>query len=344
MRQILEGLNYIHSLKIIHRDLKLENILIHFKTVSRKTKEDSIDYNELDNNDLLNSTIKLVDFGLSKKLGPGELAKSYLGTPPNMDPIILKKHSIAGTDEEKSQGYNEKVDIWSLGTICYQMLTGDPLFNVKTFGDLFKKVKEGNYSIPIDIDISDEIISFLSSMLRYNGELRLSAEELLLHDFIQKNPKNFIKNPKDKDKYISIINNMRKPIYINKLENSKKKYLNYLDDLYNEYKAVKQYFKENEMTEREKDANQKCLQIENIKLQLKSGIKINLSNIPNKINPEYIYGCSTEERNKKFKEILSKKRAEQNSLEVKLKIFENRENTSKNDKDEYDKNKEKYNE
>ena len=75
---------------------------------------------------------------------------------------------------------------------------------------------------------------------------------------------------------------------------------------------------------------------------IKSGIKIYLIDLPKKINPEYIYDCSIEERNKKFKEILSRNRAEKNLLEVKLKIFQNKENISKNDKDEYEKNKINY--
>ena len=96
------------------------------------------------------------------------------------------------------------------------------------------------------------------------------------------------------------------------------------------------------MFEKEKDAIQKCLQVEKIKRQLNSGIKIYLIDLPKKINPEYIYGCSIEERNKKFKEIILRNRAEKNLLEVKLKIFQNKENISKNDKDEYEKNKINY--
>ena len=349
MHQIVEGLKYIHSLNIIHRNIKLSNILIHFKNISRNTEKDGVNFDKLDDNDLLNSTIKIFDFGLSIKLESNELARSLVGTPFNMDPLILKKYQNYNGDK-RAQGYNEKVDIWSLGTICYQMLTGDPLFPVNTFDDLIQKVEEGNYSIPIDIEISNEIISFLNSMLQYNGDLRPSAEELLHHDFLKKNVKNFTKidfqkTPETKDKNYIILNFMRNPIYINnpkKPENSKKVYLNYIDSLYNDYKKVKNYFKVNDLPEREKDANQKCLQIENIKKQFNSGKKIYLNNLPKKITPEYIYGCSIDERNKIYKAILSRYRAEKNALEVKLKMFQANE-ISKNDKDEYEKNKVKFN-
>ena len=57
------------------------------------------------------------------------------------------------------------------------------------------------------------------------------------------------------------------------MENSKEKYLNYIDSLYDDYKEVRQYFKENELFEKEKDAIQKCLQIEKIKRQLNQELR-----------------------------------------------------------------------
>ena len=345
MRQIVEGLKYIHSKNITHIDLKLSNILINFKNISRKTRLDEVDFNELDNNDLINSIIKINIFSLSKILRTNELSMSLVGTPNLMDPLILKKYQQAG-GYETEEGNNEKADIWSLGAICYQMLTGEPLFSADS-KDLTIKVENANYSIPINIEVSKEIISFLNSMLQYDRNLRPSAEELSHHDFLIKNVKDFTiidyrKDPKAKDTSYININAMRNSNVINQSENYKL-YLNYLNNLKNDYIEVKKYFKENGFTQRENDANQKCLQIENIKRQLISGNKIYLNNIPNKISTEYIYGCSAEERNKIFKEILSRNRADKNLLEVKLKIFGNKEIKNKNDIDENEKNKEKYN-
>ena len=181
MRQIIDGLKYIHSKKIIHRDIKLDNILVTFKS--------DIDKNNLN---MLSAKVKIIDFGLATRLGPEDLTFTALGSPINMDPIILKKYNKAG-GYEQLQGYNEKADIWSLGTICYELLTGEAIFKVKDIKELMKKVEKGNYTIPININFTKETVSFLNAMLQYDGDDRLSADELGKHDFITKNVKEFSK-------------------------------------------------------------------------------------------------------------------------------------------------------
>ena len=120
------------------------------------------------------------------------MAKTYAGTPLNMDPNILKKYDKAG-GYVILQGYNQKADIWSLGTICFEMLTGEVLFKGENIKDLIEQQYQGDYSIPINFEISNEIISFLKSMLQYNAENRLSAEELSKHDFLVKDVNSFVK-------------------------------------------------------------------------------------------------------------------------------------------------------
>ena len=174
MKQILECLKYIHSLNIIHRDLKLSNILVVFETEEDKKKLN-----------MMNAKIKLNDFGYSAK-NSRDLHKTIIGSSYNADPFILSL-----LKDKNNEGYDEKVDIWALGTICYQMFTGKYLFNLNNIKELIKNYQNGIYTLPFNAN--KEIVTFIGSMLRFNCEERLSAEELLNHPFLVKDVKHFEK-------------------------------------------------------------------------------------------------------------------------------------------------------
>ena len=176
MRQVVSGLNFLHSNKIIHRDLKLDNILVTFNSENDK--------NSLN---MMKAVVKIIDFGFATTLKAknSNLAFTVLGTPVNMDPQILQNmqnHTI-------NQGYDDKVDIWSLGTLCYEMLVGHMAFSGSSMQELCQKVKEGTYSLPTNL--SEEVVSFINGMLQKDPKKRLSASELLKHNFLVKNVKSF---------------------------------------------------------------------------------------------------------------------------------------------------------
>lgn len=175
MKQILEAIKYLHSKKIAHRDLKLANIMVNFDTL-----EDKAELN------MLKSKVKIIDFGLSKHLDKNNLLDSLLGTMINADPIIVKgfQKKMLNEQNEEPHEYNEKCDIWSIGTICYEMMVGKPLFDVDDLDELVEKINEEKIEIPPSF--SNEIISFLNSMLKIDNKLRSSAQKLLYHDFIKK--------------------------------------------------------------------------------------------------------------------------------------------------------------
>ena len=188
LKQIVDGLIHIHSKNVLHRDIKLENILLNFPPEIKK-----------ENRDYTQAQIKIIDFGLSTQLRHFQykdkdkkiLAQSAVGTPMYMDPIILSKYDKYG-GIKKYQLYDEKCDIWSLGAITYEMLTGQNLFQAKNMTDLLNKIKKGNYFLNIN-ELSSEIISFLNCMLQYKPEKRLSAQELAKHQFLTRNPDDFTK-------------------------------------------------------------------------------------------------------------------------------------------------------
>jgi serine/threonine protein kinase len=93
MRQLINGLGYLHACGVIHRDLKPENILI------ETFKDDSFQ-------------IKITDFGLSKLCAPAEAVYDCCGTPAYVAPEVLHK-----------TGYHCQVDFWACGIILYSMIS-----------------------------------------------------------------------------------------------------------------------------------------------------------------------------------------------------------------------------
>ena len=188
MRQIMDATCYLHERKILHRDLKSDNVLINYDNENDRLK-----------NNIIKGRVKIIDFGFARYLKKEELAFSALGSPINMDPGILKKlNKISGYQD---YGYDEKADIWSLGTICYELLVGKNAYDSKSMKELLIKVNKGDYFLPNTL--SRETISFLNCMLQYDPKKRLSAKLLCHHKFLKNDVKTFTKiNPKELKKKI----------------------------------------------------------------------------------------------------------------------------------------------
>ena len=178
MKQIVSAIKYLHvDKKIIHRDLKLENILLHY---------DNEDDHKQKN--ILKAKIKIIDFGFARYINEG-IAVSILGSPLFMDPRILLK--LNKLDNSKDFKYEEKADIYSLGIICYILLTGNQLFDVNRMDDLIRETELGIYKI--SVHLSKETISFLNYMLKYDPKKRLDIKRLSEHEFITKKVEEFTK-------------------------------------------------------------------------------------------------------------------------------------------------------
>jgi len=169
MKEILLGVKSLHDHGIIHRDLKLGNILLKYKSK-----------NNLINQNVLTAEVRITDFNASYFPNNSEPI-TCVGTIPDMAPSVLQN----GLKNVVPKPYDEKIDIWSLGTLCYEMLFNKPLFGKIINNNMYANILNANFTIPNTI--SPQAKSFLNCMLQKEGVNRLSVSELLNHEFIKKN-------------------------------------------------------------------------------------------------------------------------------------------------------------
>lgn len=151
------AIDYLHNKGIVHRDLKLENILV-----------DSEGF------------IKIIDYGLAKMLKDDEESQSFCGTPEYLAPEMVLQ-----------QGHDKNVDWWATGVLMYEMLIGVSPFYNRNKNTLLKKIKQQKVVFPdrnkYKIEFSDEFVSLVEGLLDKDKSTRLGskggATEILAHPF-----------------------------------------------------------------------------------------------------------------------------------------------------------------
>uniref|UniRef100_A0A7S3D7P0 non-specific serine/threonine protein kinase n=1 Tax=Palpitomonas bilix TaxID=652834 RepID=A0A7S3D7P0_9EUKA len=148
--QLVDALNYLHSNRVLHRDMKPQNILI-----------------------CSNGVVKLCDFGFARSMSSKTLClTSIKGTPLYMAPELVQE-----------KPYNHTVDLWSLGVILFELFSGSPPFYANSIYSLIQLIVKDPIKWPTNM--SPNFRSFLQGLLQKDPSKRLDWPGLLQHPFIK---------------------------------------------------------------------------------------------------------------------------------------------------------------
>lgn len=152
VKQICNGILYLHQNKIIHRDLKLGNFFLGE-----------------------NMVLKIGDFGLAAKLSfETEKRHTVCGTPNYISPEIL----------ENRRGHSFEVDLWSLGVVIYTLYVGKPPFETTDVKTTYKRIKMASYEFPEQMSMDPEIKELIKKILILEPKKRLGISKIMKSPFM----------------------------------------------------------------------------------------------------------------------------------------------------------------
>lgn len=166
-RQLIKCLQYLHAKGVVHRDVKLDNLLL---VEPRDIKH-----------------IKIADFGFAKKVSGGRLEmKTVCGTPEYIAPEVIEK--LMGPQEKqlKDTYYGPPCDLWSAGIVLYMLLAGLPPFYDASEPRLLRAIMKGQYSFsdPVWEEVSAPAKDLIQKLLVVSPTKRLTCEQVLEHPWM----------------------------------------------------------------------------------------------------------------------------------------------------------------
>ncbi|XP_020492440.1 aurora kinase A [Labrus bergylta] len=147
--ELADALTYCHSKKVIHRDIKPENLLLG-----------------------ANGELKIADFGWSVHT-PSSRRSTLCGTLDYLPPEMIE-----------GKTHDEKVDLWSLGVLCYEFLVGKPPFEAKSHDETYRRISRVEYTYPAQSNISAGAKDLVAKLLKHSPMQRLPIQGVLSHPWV----------------------------------------------------------------------------------------------------------------------------------------------------------------
>ncbi|EEQ32766.1 Serine/threonine-protein kinase [Microsporum canis] len=172
LKQLASALQFLRAKDLIHRDVKPQNLLLHpSPVICSKTLIQSVSYKGSENSFTPIAGVssfpmlKIADFGFARSLPSTSLADTLCGSPLYMAPEILRYEK-----------YDAKADLWSVGTVLYEMVVGKPPFRASNHMELLQKIQltKDRIKFPRDTPVASDIKKLIRSLLKFNPVERLT--------------------------------------------------------------------------------------------------------------------------------------------------------------------------
>ncbi|KAL9033663.1 MAG: hypothetical protein Q9214_007405, partial [Letrouitia sp. 1 TL-2023] len=183
LKQLASALKFLRDGNFIHRDVKPQNLLLDPSPLFyAKAKPETVPYAAHDQSLIPVAgveslpTLKIADFGFARSLPSTSLAETLCGSPLYMAPEILRYEK-----------YDAKADLWSVGTVLYEMMSGKPPFRASNHVELLRKIERGEDRIkfPEETALSDSMKKLIRGLLKRNPVERISFNDFFNHTVIK---------------------------------------------------------------------------------------------------------------------------------------------------------------
>jgi len=171
MRDLSAGLKFLWGQELIHRDIKPQNLLL----TGPLPLDEKNDPAQMEPHEELRRkanfpsdrfALKIADFGFARHLQDTSLAETLCGSPLYMAPEILQH-----------QRYDAKADLWSVGTVLFEMVSGRPPFNGENHMDLLRNIQRKAVRLPPDVKVTPQCVNLLRLLLNRNPLSRAGFEQ-----------------------------------------------------------------------------------------------------------------------------------------------------------------------